>query len=142
MKIKRRRKKGVGERKKEREEERKTKEEGGRKWMKVGRSEYRERSEPPSPSRELLLAATWKGLVGSSDLTARNLLSDTINIGPRELSQLRISVANESAAAIQERYPLCGFRIIFFLILPFCCPPPVFFFPPHREPRRLQPPFY
>lgn len=39
--------------------------------------------------------AMWKDLVGSSDLTARNLVSDTINIGPEELSQSRGSLRGE-----------------------------------------------
>lgn len=53
--------------------------------------------------------ATWKGLVGSSDLTARNLVSDTINIGPGELSQSRGSLSAASVNPADLKYPLCGF---------------------------------
>lgn len=54
--------------------------------------------------------ATWKGLVGSSDLTAQNLVSDTINIGPGELSQSRGSLSAASRVnPVDLKYPLCGF---------------------------------
>lgn len=53
--------------------------------------------------------ATWIGLVGSSDLTARNLVSDTINIGPGELSQSRGSLSAASVNPVDLKYPLCGF---------------------------------
>ena len=66
---------------------RETDEEGGNEW--------REESNVCCRHANSCWTAMWKGLVGSSDLTARNLVSDTINIGPGELSQSRGSLRGE-----------------------------------------------
>lgn len=70
---------------------------GGRKREagEEGRSEWREESNVCCRHANSCWTATWKGLVGSSDLTARNLVSDTINIGPKELSRSRGSLRGE-----------------------------------------------
>jgi len=81
------------ERKREKERERK----GGRKREadEEERSEWTEESNVCCHHANSCWTAMWKGLVGSSDLTARNLVLDTISIGPGELSQSRGSLRGE-----------------------------------------------
>lgn len=93
---------------------RETDEEGG--------SEWREESNVCCRHANSCWTATWKGLVGSSDLTARNLVSDTINIGPGELSQSRGSLRSERESGWSK-----VFVVWFFLPVNHAVSEPLFY---------------
>lgn len=71
----------AGERERESAEERKR--EITRREKRRGQTERRRVAGVRCRHANFCWTATWKGLVGSSDLTARNLVLDTINIGSR-----------------------------------------------------------
>lgn len=74
----------------------------------------REESRRLLPSRELLLDRNaGKGLVGSSYLTARNLVLDTINIGLGELSQPRVFPRGRHEFGVSEVFAVDFFAARF-----------------------------
>lgn len=101
--IGRRRRIGGRGRKKEKktadEDQLEREKEEGRGRLTRRNGEWREESDVCCRHANSCWTAMWKGLVGSSDLTARNLVSDTINIGPGELSQSRGSLRGEREPA-------------------------------------------